>query len=57
MRLCNPVAWEGTLIQSMAERIYCAGNHLAEPLIQTYGNTRLSGEAIAWEVAGRLMVA
>lgn len=46
-----------TLMQPVAERIYFAGEHLAGPLIQTCGGARLSGEAVAREVAARLTAA
>lgn len=42
------------LREPIAERIWFAGEHLAGPLIQTCGGARLSGEAVAREVAKHL---
>lgn len=42
------------LAQPVAERVWFAGEHLAGPLIQTCGGARLSGEAAALQVVGRL---
>jgi monoamine oxidase len=42
------------LKQPVAEKIFFAGEHLAGPLIQTCGGARLSGEAVALQVAARL---
>jgi monoamine oxidase len=41
------------LTQPVAEKIFFAGEHVAGPLIQTCGGARLSGEAVALEVASR----
>jgi monoamine oxidase len=41
------------LAEPVAERIFFAGEHLAGPLIQTCGGARLSGEAVARQVAAR----
>ncbi|MEI5681923.1 MULTISPECIES: flavin monoamine oxidase family protein [unclassified Mesorhizobium] len=46
-----------TLMQPVAERIYFAGEALSGPLIQTCGGARLSGEAVAGEIANRLSLA
>lgn len=43
-----------TLMQSVGERIFFAGEHLAGPLIQTCGGARLSGEAVARDVVSQL---
>ena len=43
-----------TLMQPVAERIFFAGEHVAGPLIQTCGGARLSGEAVARQVAAQL---
>ena len=42
------------LAEPVGERIWFAGEALAGPLIQTAGGARLSGEAVAREVADRL---
>lgn len=42
------------LMQPLGERIFFAGEHLAGPLIQTCGGARLSGEAVAGQVASQL---
>jgi len=41
-------------MESIAERIWFAGEALAGSLIQTCGGARLSGEAVARQVAARL---
>ena len=41
-----------TLAHPVADRIYFAGEALAGPLIQTCGGARLSGEAVARQMAG-----
>jgi monoamine oxidase len=43
-----------SLMQPLGERIFFAGEHLAGPLIQTCGGARLSGEAVAGQVASQL---
>ncbi|GGL72479.1 flavin monoamine oxidase family protein [Wenxinia marina] len=47
-------AARGVLAQSIGERLWCSGEHLAGPLIQTCGGARLSGEAVAGEVMRHL---
>lgn len=42
------------LMQPVADRIWFAGEHLAGSLIQTCGGARLSGEAVAQQVIGKL---
>ncbi|HTV70518.1 MAG TPA: NAD(P)/FAD-dependent oxidoreductase [Rhizobiaceae bacterium] len=42
------------LKQPVAEKIFFAGEHLAGPLMQTCGGARLSGEAVALQVIGKL---
>ena len=41
-------------MEPVAERIFFAGEALAGPLIQTCGGARLSGEAVARQVAVKL---
>jgi monoamine oxidase len=45
------------LMEPVADRVFFAGEHLAGPLIQTCGGARLSGEAVARQVAARLAAA
>jgi monoamine oxidase len=47
-------AARATLMEPVADRIWFAGEALAGPLIQTCGGARLSGEAVARQVAGQL---
>jgi monoamine oxidase len=47
-------AARAALMQPVAEKIFFAGEHLAGPLIQTCGGARLSGEAVARQVAAHL---
>jgi len=49
-------AARAVLTQPVAEKIFFAGEHVAGPLIQTCGGARLSGEAVARSVAGRLAI-
>jgi monoamine oxidase len=42
------------LKQPIDEKIFFAGEHLAGPLMQTCGGARLSGEAVALQVIGKL---